>query len=220
MRRNGRMTNSPRTRFEDTFEDRGPMRMTPLWFAPYSGPVVAPPDPLEGKDDRRSRSRSDARGRGERAADRARARDARVRAPLVEVRRLEGAGDPRAVRRVRHAVLPAAQHAHRPAGGPGPRPDAREAAAPPAAVEAARPLRAPVRPSRLTPVRPGIHLRFVRPVGPVRRTPVRLTLRLIDTPCVLRGAGSRSVLPSRTSPRAGTVLHQRAPVGASEEAAA
>ena len=33
----GLMPERLRDVFEDTFEDRGRMRMTPLWFAPYSG---------------------------------------------------------------------------------------------------------------------------------------------------------------------------------------
>src|SRR3954447_12082187 len=67
---------------------------------------------------------------------RARPRDPRVRAPVVEVRRREGDRDPRVVRHVGDSVLPGAERSHRPAGGarrrPAPRtpspPDARRAA--------------------------------------------------------------------------------------------
>ena len=70
-----------------------------------------------------------------------RARDPRVRGAVVEVRGRQGAGHPRAVRHVGHAVLPGAQRPDRQARGAGGRAAADQAPAPAAGQPAAHPLR-------------------------------------------------------------------------------
>src|SRR3954453_2111858 len=89
------------------------------------------------------------RGRGR--PERARPRDPGVRAPVVEVRRVEGAGHQGALRHELDPVLPGAQRAPRQPVGPRGRPDADQAPAPDAHEPAAGPHDAPPRYQRLTP---------------------------------------------------------------------
>src|SRR3954469_21800679 len=83
----------------------------------------------------------------------ARPGDPRLRASVVEVRRRQGAGDPRAVRHVGHPLLPSAQRSDRPSRRPGLRSHAGQAAAPAALGAAACPLRSSAGYRRLTTAR-------------------------------------------------------------------
>src|SRR5690606_4560505 len=87
---------------------------------------------------------------------RARPPHPRLRTAVVEVRRSQGAGHPRAVRHVGDAVLPASEHPDRPPRGAGVRPDARQAPAPDAVAAAAQPRGPPSRHPALTRA-PGPH---------------------------------------------------------------
>src|SRR3954469_8446909 len=107
--------------------------MTSLWFVAYDRP--------HGLRERRHAGHL--RGGGH--ALPARPRGPRLRAPVVEVRRGQGAGGPREVRHVLDALLPGAQRADRPARGAGPRPAAGAPAPASACRASARPLRAPPR---------------------------------------------------------------------------
>src|SRR4051794_13140781 len=86
----------------------------------------------------------------DRFADRARARDPCLRAPVVEVRRRQGDGDPGPVRSERDPLLPDPERPDRPPRGARPRPDARQATPAPAHNPAAPPLGSALRHRRLT----------------------------------------------------------------------
>ena len=111
-------------------------RMTAMGFTPYDD---AQPEgaPIEAVADGHGRGSSGSGGLPDgcsAVAPRVRGRriDARrpgppdpgVRTPVVEVRRRQGAGDPRPVRHERHPVLPAPQRPHRRSAGPRLRPHA------------------------------------------------------------------------------------------------
>src|SRR3954470_6213121 len=105
---------------------------------PYRPATLTDRGPREEFDGRRQRLPSDECGRRGTAVS-PRPGDPRLRTAVVEVRRRQGAGDPRAVRHVRDPLLPGSQRPDRHACGPRRGPYAGQATAtlagkPPAAA--------------------------------------------------------------------------------------
>src|SRR5687768_1951761 len=120
------------------------------------------PPTIEEHDGPRQRLPADFTGRWVSAVP-AGPRDPGLRAAVVEVRRRQGAGDPRALRHVGHPLLPGPQRADRPLRGPRPRPHARQAPAPPALGAPARPFGPAPRHRGLTTARAGQAMTPARP---------------------------------------------------------